>query len=247
MRKFLINTLIACSLFSFTGIFNEGNLTYTYAETYNPTVYYTKSGSSYHLSRSCSTLKKSKNVYSGSLQSVKVSRPDPCNICARGTGSYSGSSSGSNSSSSRVEEIIIEEPIELVVEEKLNVNMDEFKKYLNVAYNKAFGRDCDEEGLNYWVSQFSEGKTTIRNFILNIIDTDEFNQKSKDLTDKIKRLYGVMFSRDADEDGLKYWESRLNENIKKYNNERQALIETSKAMAQADELKEIAKRLGVRY
>ncbi len=245
MRKFLINTLIACSLFSFTGIFDGGNLNYTYAETYNPTVYYTKSGSSYHLSRSCSTLKKSKNIYSGSLQSVKASRPDPCNICARGTGSYSGSSSESNSN--KIEEIVIEEPIEIIVEEKVNVNVYELKKYLVTAYNKAFERDCDEEGLDYWISQFSEGKTTIRNFILNIIDTDEFNQKSKNLTDKIKRLYGVMFSRDADEDGLKYWESRLNENIKKYNNERQALIETSKTMAQADELKQIAKRLGVKY
>lgn len=243
MRKFLINTLIACSLFSFVGKINGENITYTYAETYNPTVYYTKSGGSYHLSRDCSTLKKSKNIYSGSLQSVKISRPDPCNICARGTGGSGASSSNSN----KIEEVTVKEPIEIKVEEKLNVNMEELKKYLVTAYDKAFGREVDEEGLNYWISQFSEGRTTLRNFLLNIIDTEEFNQKSIDLIDKIKRLYGVMFSRDADEDGLKYWESKLTQNIKKYKDERQALIETSKLMAQSDELKEIAKRLGVKY
>ena len=129
----------------------------------------------------------------------------------------------------------------------LKVNMEELNKYLKIAYEQAFERKFDEEGLKYWISQFSEGKITLRSFLLNLIDTGEFNQKSKDSIDKIKRLYGVMLSRDADEGGLKYWESKLNENLTKYNNDRQALLETVKEMIKADELKEIAQNLGVLY
>ena len=70
--------------------------------------------------------------------------------------------------------------------------MEKLNKYLKIAYEQAFEREFDEEGLKYWISQFSEGKITLRSFLLNLIDTDEFNQKSKDSTDKIKRLYGVI-------------------------------------------------------
>ncbi|HEY8889349.1 MAG TPA: MBL fold metallo-hydrolase [Clostridium sp.] len=48
-------------------------------------VYYTPSGKSYHFSKSCSTLLRSKTILSGTLgEALSSSHSDPCNICAGG-------------------------------------------------------------------------------------------------------------------------------------------------------------------
>ena len=234
MKNILIKILVICSLVSSVGMFNNNHPTYAITQSQqslvdkfgNSKVYYTPTGKSFHLDRDCSRLSRSKNVYSDYLQNVISSHSDPCDVCVLGSvNSGNGQNNGND----------------------LKVNMEELNKYLKIAYEQAFEREFDEEGLKYWISQFSEGKITLRSFLLNLIDTDEFNQKSKDSTDKIKRLYGVMLSRDADEGGLKYWESKLNENLTKYNNDRQAFLETVKEMIKADELKGIAQNLGVLY
>lgn len=48
-------------------------------------VYYTPNGKSYHFSKNCSTLKRSKTILEGKLSDViKMGKDDPCNICAGG-------------------------------------------------------------------------------------------------------------------------------------------------------------------
>ena len=48
-------------------------------------VYYTPSGKSYHFSKSCSTLSRSKTILSGTLgEALSSSHSDPCNVCAGG-------------------------------------------------------------------------------------------------------------------------------------------------------------------
>jgi len=48
-------------------------------------VYYTPKGKSYHYSKSCSTLSRSKTILSGTLgEALSSSHNDPCNICAGG-------------------------------------------------------------------------------------------------------------------------------------------------------------------
>lgn len=48
-------------------------------------VYWTPGGKSYHNSRSCTSLKRSKTVLSGSLQdALNSGKSDPCNLCANG-------------------------------------------------------------------------------------------------------------------------------------------------------------------
>lgn len=59
------------------------------------TVYYTKSGSKYHYSRSCRGLSRAKNVYSTSLSSARSKGLTACSICSGG--SSGGSTGGGNS------------------------------------------------------------------------------------------------------------------------------------------------------
>ena len=40
--------------------------------------------------------------------------------------------------------------------QKLQVNKEKLQKYLKNSYRKAFDRDFDEGGLNYWVSMLNE-------------------------------------------------------------------------------------------
>ena len=48
-------------------------------------VYYTPNGKSYHFSKNCSTLSRSKTILEGKLSDViKMGKDDPCNICAGG-------------------------------------------------------------------------------------------------------------------------------------------------------------------
>ena len=49
------------------------------------TAYWTKSGKSYHFSKSCPSLSRSKNILSGTLQdALNAGKKDPCNNCAGG-------------------------------------------------------------------------------------------------------------------------------------------------------------------
>lgn len=187
MKKLLLKTLIAVTLFSFTGV---GCFFYSQYKTItvqaqqsivdalgNPTVYYTTKGKSFHLSRSCSTLSRSKNVYSGQLKDVISSKSDPCNICVKYISSTTSSTSNSNISNSNASI-----PQNNVVQ--LNVNKEELKKYLENAYKKAFERDIDFGGLNYWDNQLSQGRVTIKDFILSLVGSDEFNNLNLDVKEK---------------------------------------------------------------
>lgn len=50
----------------------------------NRTVYYTEGGKSYHYSKSCSTLSRSKKILSGKLSEViKLGKADPCDKCVK--------------------------------------------------------------------------------------------------------------------------------------------------------------------
>lgn len=48
--------------------------------------YWTKGGKSYHFSKECPSLAKSKNIYEGTLQdALNAGKKDPCNNCANGS------------------------------------------------------------------------------------------------------------------------------------------------------------------
>lgn len=229
MKRYLIKLLLACTL-SFSAVigFRGDTVVQSITESNQAVlnkfgdvkVYYAKTGDSFHLDSNCPRLSRS-TVLSGSLNEIINTHSDPCDFCAEKKVSSNGS-------------------------QKLQVNKENLRKYLENSYKKAFDREMDEGGLSYWMTQFSEGKITVRGFITNLIDTEEFDKATNSPTEKIKRLYEVIFMRDADEDGLNYWVSVLNENLQR-GDSRQAVISTVNKIMEANELKEIVKGLGVIY
>ena len=50
------------------------------------TAYWTAGGGSYHFSKNCTSLKRSRNIISGTLQeALDEGKTDPCNLCAEGS------------------------------------------------------------------------------------------------------------------------------------------------------------------
>lgn len=236
MKKFLLSI----TLFSFIGFgtlcFNTNrNMLIAEASIVedlgNPTVYYTPKGGSFHLDRNCSRLSRSKTVNSGKLSSIISSKDNPCDFCVLGT--YTSKNNVSSKNTSQNNKL------------KLNVNDKELRSYLENSYKKAFERSIDDEGLNYWVNQLSQGKITIKDFILNLVGSDEFNNSGLSDREKIERVYGVMFGRDADDDGLNYWVSEFNKNLK--NTNKKNIVPTVREMMKSDELKQIANKIGILY
>ncbi|OAT87882.1 DUF4214 domain-containing protein [Candidatus Arthromitus sp. SFB-turkey] len=194
MKKFLLKTLIAVTLFSFTGVggfsgFEHKTIIVQAQQSIvnalgNPTVYYTPSGKSFHLSRNCSALSRSKTVYSGQLKDVISSKSDPCNICVKYTSSTTSSSSSSNVSNSNTST----QKNNVV---QLNVNKEELKKYLENAYKKAFEREIDDEGLNYWMNQYNKNlkNNNSKNAIVLTVKEMMKSDELKQIAQKIGILY----------------------------------------------------------
>ena len=61
---------------------NSGSGTSGATSGYTGIVYWTPGGKSYHYSRNCTTLKRSKTIKSGTLQqALAAGKTDPCNVC----------------------------------------------------------------------------------------------------------------------------------------------------------------------
>ena len=61
--------------------YNDGDKKTSSAPADNPVVYYTKSGKSYHYSKDCPTLSRSKNILQGKLS--ESGKTDPCDKCVK--------------------------------------------------------------------------------------------------------------------------------------------------------------------
>ncbi len=248
LKKLLIKTLIAVNLFSFTGLSVPlvQRPVVVQAQSIvealgNPTVYYTPNGKSFHLTKSCSRLSRSKTIYSGALKDVILKKSDPCDFCVKiGSSSnttnttQSTSTSGNNQSSNSNSQ-------STKVTEKPNVNKEELDSYLKDSYTRAFGRDIDQEALDYWTGMFTEGKVTFRSFISVLVNSSEFREGVKDATDTVKRLYGLIFVREADDEGIRYWTSKLGTNFKS------KISNVANGMTSNKEAKDITTKLGVLY
>lgn len=68
------------------GSWGEDSTTNEITGDLSRTAYWTRSGKSYHFSRECPSLSRSKNIYEGTLQdALNANKTDPCNNCAGGS------------------------------------------------------------------------------------------------------------------------------------------------------------------
>lgn len=82
--------------------------------------------------------------------------------------------------------------------------------FMSRLYTKALGRPYDEEGLNYWCEEISQGHYTLMQVSTEqFFHSKEFELKALDNTEYVKVLYRTFFDREYDDAGLNYWLGQL--------------------------------------
>lgn len=124
-------------------------------------------------------------------------------------------------------------------------NTQAISNYLKTVYNNVFGREVDQEGLNYWVQKLSSGQVDLDDFFKNLLSENEFLTIAPTPEDKIKKLYAGIFQRQPDQGGFNYWVNRYKVELRDERNEREALREVIDDMTDGAEFKQILRRLGL--
>ena len=124
-------------------------------------------------------------------------------------------------------------------------NTQAITNYLKTVYNNVFGREVDQEGLNYWVQKLSSGQVDLDDFFKNLLSENEFLTVAPTPEDKIKKLYAGIFQREPDQGGFNYWVNRYKVELRSEGNEREALREVIDDMTDGAEFKQILRRLGL--
>lgn len=124
-------------------------------------------------------------------------------------------------------------------------NTQAISNYLKTVYNNVFGREVDQQGLNYWVQKLSSGQVDLDDFFKNLLSENEFLTIAPTPEDKIKKLYAGIFQRQPDQGGFNYWLNRYKVELRDERNEREALREVIDDMTDGAEFKQILRRLGL--
>ncbi|OAT86871.1 DUF4214 domain-containing protein [Candidatus Arthromitus sp. SFB-turkey] len=124
-------------------------------------------------------------------------------------------------------------------------NTQAISDYLRDVYKNVFGREVDQQGLNYWVQKLSSGQVDLDDFFKNLLSENEFLTIAPTPEDKIKKLYAGIFQRQPDQGGFNYWLNRYKAELRDEGNEREALREVIDDMTDGAEFKQILRRLGL--
>lgn len=119
-------------------------------------------------------------------------------------------------------------------------------KFVYDVYGNGLGRRPDHTGFKYWQRRLENLEITSVDFIIEIVNSDEFNSVYKNVEEKIDALYKVIVGREADEEGFLYWVSEFL-NLSYELEDRQALVELVKKMIMSDEFKSIVEDAGFLY
>lgn len=133
---------------------------------------------------------------------------------------------------------------------------DELKNYLSRVYtttltpitqtDKSKMRYADEEGFNYWYGLLSRQEISGPEFIMQVLDANEFNAVQNTPENKIRALYPIIVNRTGDTVGVNFWIKEYTDSIQKYNSEDVALKTTIAKMLNETEPKEFFRSIGIR-
>ncbi len=88
---------------------------------------------------------------------------------------------------------------------------DDIKKFISDVYTKTFSREPDESGFNYWYNKLISHEYSVRDFLINLLNEDEFIKKNLSNQEFITSMYSIIANREPDENGFNYWLSKLKE------------------------------------
>lgn len=118
--------------------------------------------------------------------------------------------------------------------------------YVNIAYAIALDHDMSAEDIDNIAVKLSEGNLTAKEFVLGILDQDGF-YSDNNVSDLVNKLYNVILLRNVDEDGLKFWNSKLDELVKGGKSTKDAVKYVANEMMGSDEFKAIVEDFGLKY
>lgn len=84
-----------------------------------------------------------------------------------------------------------------------------FADFVERLYTVALGRPSEEEGKNFWIENVTNGKYTGSDCGIFFLTSDEFKNKTTTDDQFITTLYKTFFDREADSEGLAFWENFL--------------------------------------
>jgi len=91
----------------------------------------------------------------------------------------------------------------------------EIEKEISGLYITTLGRAAEKEGLAYWTEQVVNGAMTVSQVGQSFFDQKEVKEKYSDLntTEFVQAVYINVLGREAEEEGLNYWTTQLDNDV----------------------------------
>ena len=123
---------------------------------------------------------------------------------------------------------------------------DKIKSFISDVYRKTFSREPEEHGFNYWYNKLISYEYSVRNFLTNILNEQEFINKNLSNEEFITAMYSIIANREPDQTGYNYWLNMLIESQNKLN------IKTVKSniimlICNESELEERSKNMNLKF
>ncbi len=119
----------------------------------------------------------------------------------------------------------------------------ESERYLSNVYDTVFNRPADETGYHYHYKSLVNKTTSLKDFLLNMLNEKEFTERYKTAEERVEGLYNAIVARTSDEEGKKFWVNEYKKSLAVYGTESQALQAIADRMVNETELKELAKTM----
>ena len=93
----------------------------------------------------------------------------------------------------------------------IEFSLNRIQTFVYNLYMKVLERKPDEEGLSYWERELVSKNKSALFVVENFFKSDEFLSKNIDSRQYVKILYETFFNREPELEGLRYWESMIDE------------------------------------
>lgn len=100
-------------------------------------------------------------------------------------------------------------PEEEISETEAAMNQEKVKAFVERMYTKAFGREADAAGVEYWTDTLMKKEKTAAEVGYGFVFSDEYKSKNAKDDSFVEMLYNVFMDRKSDPEGKAYWVSLL--------------------------------------
>lgn len=135
----------------------------------------------------------------------------------------------------------------LILKDVKTTATTDLEKYLADVYTTIFTRPADEAGYHFHLKNLGDKKTSLREFLLNLLTDKEFGENYKTPETKIDGLYKAIVARTAEQAGKDFWVNEYKKAVTTYGSEQLALKAIADRMVNEPELKTLAEKMNVQW